>query len=80
MRLIRQTGDIDIPYENAVLSVAGNLIFAYVPIVSEKGTVIASYSTKEKTKKVMEMLHRAYHEAVTHDNVSAFRFPKDDEV
>ena len=41
--------------------------------------VMACYSTDEKIKKVMEMLHRAYHEAVTHDNVSAFRFPKDDE-
>lgn len=43
MRLISQTRDLDIPYENTVLSVAGNLIFAYVPIVGEKGTVIASY-------------------------------------
>lgn len=51
MRLISQTGDLDIPYENTVLSVAGNLIFAYVPIVGEKGTVIASYSTKEKAEK-----------------------------
>ena len=54
MRLISQTGDIDIPYENTVLSVAGNLIFAYVPIVGEKGTIIASYSTKEKAEKVMQ--------------------------
>ena len=38
------------------------------------------YSTEEKAKKVMGMLRRVYHDAVTHDNVSAFRFPKDDEV
>lgn len=56
MRLISQTGDIDIPYENTVLSVAGNLIFAYVPIVGEKGTVIASYSTKEKAEKAMKVI------------------------
>lgn len=80
MRLISQTGDLDIPYENTVLSVAGNLIFAYVPIVGEKGTVIASYSTNKKAEKVMEMLHRTYHDAVTHDDVSAFRFLKDNEV
>lgn len=36
MRLISQTGDIDIPYENTVLSVVGSIIFAYVPIVGEK--------------------------------------------
>lgn len=60
MRLISQTGDLDIPYENTVLSVAGNLIFAYVPIVGEKGTVIASYSTKEKAEKSMKALHKVY--------------------
>lgn len=60
MRLISQTGDIDIPYENTVLSVAGNLIFAYVPVVGEKGTVIASYSTKEKAKEAMKVLYKVY--------------------
>lgn len=78
MRLISQTGDLDIPYENTVLSVAGNLIFAYVPIVGEKGTVIASYSTKKKTEKVMEMLHNTYAEFTTASIM--FRFPKDDEI
>ena len=77
MRLISQTGNIDIPYENTSLSRTGNIIRAYVQMIS---VVMACYSTDEKTKKVMEMLHRAYHEAVTHDNVSAFRFPEDDEV
>lgn len=77
MRLISQTGDIDIPYETTSLSRTGNIIRAYVQMIS---VVMACYSTNEKTKKVMEMLHRAYHEAVTHDNVSAFRFPEDDEV
>lgn len=60
MRLISQTGDIDIPYENTILSVAGNLIFAYVPIVGEKGTVIANYSTKKKAEKTMKVLHKVY--------------------
>lgn len=78
MRLISQTGDLDTPYENTVLSVAGNLIFAYVPIVGEKGTVIASYSTKEKAEKVMEMSHNTYAEFTTANIV--FRFPKDDEI
>lgn len=78
MRLISQTGDIDVPYENTVLSVAGNLIFAYVPIVGEKGTIIASYSTKEKAEKVMERLHNIYAEFTTANIV--FGFPKDDEV
>ena len=69
MRLISQTGDLDISYENTVLSVAGNLIFAYVPIVGEKGTVIASYSTKKKAEKVMEMLHNVYTGAFFAQNI-----------
>ena len=51
MRLISQTGDLDIPYENTVLSVAGNLIFAYVPIVGEKGTVIVIQQRKKLRKQ-----------------------------
>lgn len=80
MRLVSQNGEFDVPYEIAALSRTENIIRVYVPIVGEKGTVMARYSTDEKAKKVMEMLHRAYHDAVTHDNVSAFRFPKDAEV
>ena len=34
----------------------------------------------KKAEKAMEMLYLGYHEAVTYDNVSVFRFPKDDEV
>ena len=76
MRLISQNGEFDVPYEIAALSRTENIIRVYVPIVGEKGTVMARYLTDEKAKKVMEMLHRAYHDAVTHDNVSSFRFPK----
>ena len=80
MRLISQNGKFDVPYEIAALSRTGNIIRVYVPIAGEKGTVMATYSTEEKAEKAMEMLCSAYHDAVTHDNVSAFRFPKDDEV
>lgn len=80
MRLISQNGEFDIPYEITSLSRTGDIIRAYVPVISEKGTVMAAYSTEEKANKVMEMLHRGKHDAVTHDNVSSFRFPKDDEV
>lgn len=80
MRLISQNGEFDVPYEITSLSRTGNIIRAYVPMVGEKGTVMARYSTDEKAEKVMEMLYCGYHDAVTHDNVSAFRFPEDDEV
>lgn len=78
MRLISQNGEFDVPYEIAVLSRTGNIIRAYVPIVGEKGTVMARYSTNEKAKKVMEMICNVYPEFEKANIV--FRFPKDDEV
>ena len=80
MRLINQTGDIDVPYESSTIVRTGELIVASSINYYSKKIAMGMYSTEEKAKKVMEMLHRAYHDAVTHDNVSAFRFPKDDEV
>lgn len=78
MRLISQNGEFDVPYEIAALSRTGNIIRAYVPIVGEKGTVMARYSTNEKAKKVMEMICNVYPEFEKANIV--FRFPKDDEV
>lgn len=80
MRLISQTGDYDMPYESSVVVRVGELIFAYSTNYDSNRIVMGNYSTCEKATKVMEMLHRAYHDAVTHDDVSAFRFLKDNEV
>lgn len=60
MRLISQDGKFDVPYEIAALSRTGNIIRAYVPIVGEKGTVMAHYSTNEKAQKAMKALHKVY--------------------
>lgn len=60
MRLISQNGEFDVPYEITALSRSGNIIRAYVPIVGEKGTVMARYSTDEKAKKAMKALHKVY--------------------
>lgn len=60
MRLISQTGDIDIPYENTSLSRAENIIRADVSEVSEKGTIMAVYSTEEQAKEAMSMLMYAH--------------------
>ncbi len=77
MRLISQTGDIDVPYEIASLSRTGNIIKAYVQMIS---VVMARYSTDEKAIQVMEMLLNAYHDAKKSNSASALYFPKDDEV
>lgn len=60
MRLISQTGDIDIPYENASLSRAENIIRAYIPKTGEKGTIMAAYSTEEQAKEAMSMVIYAH--------------------
>lgn len=52
----------------------------YVPMVGEKGTVMATYSTDEKAEKAMKMLHDAYHDAKKSNSSSALYFSKDDEV
>lgn len=60
MRLISQNGEFDVPYEITVLSRTGNIIRAYVPIVGEKGTIMAHYSTNEKAQIAMKALHKVY--------------------
>lgn len=60
MRLISQTGDIDIPYENTSLSRAENIIRGYIPEVGEKGTIMAVYSTEEQAKEAMSMIMYAH--------------------
>lgn len=60
MRLISQSGEFDVPYEIASLSRTGNVIRVYIPMVGEKGVVMAQYSTEEKAEKAMKMLHNTY--------------------
>ena len=60
MRLISQNGEFDVPYEIISLSRTGNIIRAYVPMVGEKGTVMAVYSTVEQAKEAMSMVMYAH--------------------
>lgn len=60
MRLVSQNGEFDVPYEIAALSRTGNIIRAYVPIVGEKGIVMARYSTEEQAKEAMSMAMYAH--------------------
>lgn len=78
MRLISQTGDIDVPYESSAIARADGLIVAYSVNYDSNKIVMGIYSTEEKAKKVMERLHNIYAEFTIANIV--FRFPKDDEV
>lgn len=69
MRIISQTGKTDIPYENFIFlilnSSGGNYGIVAVKNIAESpkafmNSLIATYSTKEKALKAMEMLRKAY--------------------
>lgn len=72
MRLVSQNGEFDVPYEITALSRTRNIIRAYVPIVGEKGTVIAVYSEEEQAKEAMSMAMYAHI-----SNKPIFMFPKE---
>ena len=60
MRLISQNGTIDIPYEMSAIRNDDKLIILCMVGETEKGSVIAKYSTSEKAEKAMDMLRTAY--------------------
>ena len=66
MRVIGQDGMIDVPYEISTFSFGYKVdmskfnIYIRSKFLSEKPFIIATYSTKEKAMKVMEMLRNAY--------------------
>ena len=69
MRVISQTGKTDVPYEKFVFSIinssGGNCGIVAVKNVAEPpevfmNSLIATYSTKEKAIKAMEMLRETY--------------------
>lgn len=66
MRLISQDGMIDVPHEISALSIGFGEpdkkynIYIRSKLLDEKPCVFATYSTKDKAIKVMEMLRKAY--------------------
>ena len=93
MRLISQDGKVDLPYEQfavAIDATTETAILAFPAGVDDDTYFnLAEYSTKEKAKKVVEMLrteYRNYKQAKSSEYYFAFnypkvfRFPKDSEV
>ena len=87
MRIISQSGRIDIPYEVAVVYVEYESVIAKV---GDERYAIGNYSTEEKAVKSMEMLREKYllYKSATNeksfyeffDNPKVFQFPQDDEM
>ena len=82
MRVISQDGTIDIPYElTSIQLVSKTTIIAqgsYFGSSSDDNFVtVAEYSTEEKAKKAIEMLHDEWNDW---GQVGLFQFPKDEDV
>ena len=67
MRVISQDGTMDLPYELIAFSTgyngnkSENYIFVHSTIFgTDRGTIVARYSTEEKAKKAMYLLHETY--------------------
>ena len=59
MRVISQSG-CDYPYESIAISYGDGIIYARPISNMDKRYFIAQYSTQDKAKKAMQMLHEAY--------------------
>lgn len=87
MRIISQSGRIDIPYEMAVVYVEYESVIAKV---GDERYSMGKYSTEEKAFKAMKMLREKYllYKSATNtksfyeffDNPKVFQFPQDDEI
>ena len=87
MRIISQSGRIDIPYEVAVVYVEYESVIAKV---GDERYAMGNYSTEEKAVKSMEMLREKYllYKSATNeksfyeffDNPKVLQFPQDDEM
>lgn len=83
MRLIRQDGRADVPYEHVAVCLHhadSRVIVAFSPSDNHRNFLqLAVYSTEEKAMKAMEMLQ----ETVSGNFcllTTIFQFPKDEEI
>ena len=63
MRLISQNGNYDVPYEKVAVTTSflfGNKIFVQEPGATGDWIPMAEYSSEEKVKKALRLLHEAY--------------------
>lgn len=75
MRIISQTGMMDIPYDKAVLLDGGRgEIGCALIMAGSQLEIIAKYSTPEIARNIMQNLHKQYA-----DGSKVFRFPREGE-
>ena len=78
MRLVSQNGNVDIPYDKAILLHAQDYVMARI---GDKDYLMGEYSSMEKSYKVMEMLQKQFLDYCCnyHSQSVVFCFPKDEE-
>lgn len=72
MRLVSQNGNVDIPYDKAILLHAQDYVMARV---ADKEYLMGEYSSMKKSYKAMEMLREKNFWCK-----DVFKFPNDDEM
>lgn len=75
MRLISQDGDLDMPYENIILTRNGGVIYAHMD-ANSRGNLMAEYSSEELAIRAMKKVHNAYGNGL----FAVFRFPSEEEM
>ena len=79
MRLVSQNGNVDIPYDKAILLHAQDYVMGRV---GDKDYLMGEYSSMEKSYKVMEIMQKQFLDYCCnyHSQSGVFYFPKDTEV
>ena len=79
MRLVSQNGNIDIPYDKAILLHAQDYVMARI---GDKDYLMGEYSSMEKSYKAMEIMQKQFLDYCCnyHSKSGVFYFPKDEEV
>ena len=93
MRLVSQNGIYDVPYDKVILGICDQnnkqeyVIYSYQE--NPRFLFLATYSTKDKALKVMEMLRKRYLDYLdvkletfwySNDYPKVFQFPEDEEM
>lgn len=79
MRLVSQNGNVDIPYDKAILLHAQDYVMARI---GDKDYLMGEYSSMEKSYKAMEIMQKQFLDYCCnyHSQSGVFYFPKDTEV
>lgn len=79
MRLVSQNGNVDIPYNKAILLHAQDYVMARI---GDKEYLMGEYSSMEKSYKAMEIMQKQFLDYCCnyHSQSGVFYFPKDEEV